>query len=61
MTDSAFLSQCIDGYHVAGIQNWLGQIAANIIPPLLVIALALIIWEILSSTPGASLPAPSRI
>jgi len=39
----------------------LGQIAANVIPPLVVIALALVIWEILCSTPGASLPAPSRV
>ena len=42
-------------------QKTFGQIAANIVPPLIVIALALIIWEILCSTPGASLPAPSRI
>lgn len=42
-------------------QKTLGQIAANVIPPLMVIALALIIWEILCSTPGASLPAPSRV
>jgi nitrate/nitrite transport system permease protein len=42
-------------------QKTLGQIAANVIPPLVVMALALIIWEILCATPGASLPAPSRI
>jgi nitrate/nitrite transport system permease protein len=42
-------------------QKTLGQIAANVIPPLIVIALALIIWEILCSNPGASLPAPSHI
>ena len=42
-------------------QKTFGQIAANVVPPLIVIALALIIWEILCSTPGASLPAPSRI
>ena len=42
-------------------QKMLGQVAANVIPPLIVLALALVIWEILCSTPGASLPPPSRI
>ena len=42
-------------------QKTLGHVAANVIPPLVVMALGLIIWEILCSTPGASLPAPSRI
>jgi nitrate/nitrite transport system permease protein len=42
-------------------QKTLGHVAANVIPPLVVMALGLVIWEIVCSTPGASLPAPSRI
>lgn len=36
-------------------------VAANVVPPLLVLALGLFVWELLCASPGASLPAPSRI
>src|ERR687895_1845703 len=36
-------------------------VAASVIPPLVVIALALIIWEILCRRAGAALPPPSRV
>ena len=36
-------------------------IAARTIPPLVGLALTLIVWELLCSDPGASLPAPSQI
>ena len=39
----------------------LTSIAANVVPPLVVIALILVIWQILCATPGASLPAPSQV
>jgi nitrate/nitrite transport system permease protein len=39
----------------------LGDIAARVIPPLVVIALGLAIWEMLCSKPGASLPPPSKV
>ena len=39
----------------------LTSIAANVVPPLVVIVLALVIWQILCSNPGASLPAPSQV
>ncbi len=39
----------------------LGAIAARVVPPLVVIALCLVIWEVLCSKPGASLPPPSRV
>ncbi|HWU19116.1 MAG TPA: nitrate ABC transporter permease [Devosia sp.] len=39
----------------------LGNLAANVVPPLLVIALILVIWQILCASPGASLPAPSQV
>jgi nitrate/nitrite transport system permease protein len=37
------------------------SIAAKVVPPLLVTALLLVIWEILCSGPGATLPPPSKI
>lgn len=33
----------------------------HVLPPLLIIGLLLIVWEILCSRPGAALPAPSRV
>jgi len=36
-------------------------LAANIMPPLIVIAFVLVVWQILCATPGASLPAPSQV
>ena len=39
----------------------LNSIAARVVPPVVVIALCLIVWEVLCSKPGASLPAPSRV
>jgi nitrate/nitrite transport system permease protein len=35
--------------------------AATVVPPLLVTAVLLVIWELLCNVPGASLPAPSKI
>jgi nitrate/nitrite transport system permease protein len=37
------------------------SVAASVIPPLVVIGLALIIWEILCRRAGAALPPPSRV
>ncbi len=39
----------------------LTSIAASVLPPLVVVALALLVWEIASSGPKSSLPPPSRI
>jgi len=39
----------------------LGNLAARIVPPVIVIALSLLLWEVLCSKPGASLPPPSRV
>jgi nitrate/nitrite transport system permease protein len=35
--------------------------AANLIPPIVMIGLLLIVWQILCSKPGATLPSPSKI
>jgi nitrate/nitrite transport system permease protein len=37
------------------------QVAVRVIPPTVVIALLLVIWELLCNSPGASLPPPSRV
>jgi nitrate/nitrite transport system permease protein len=39
----------------------LGDIAANVIPPLVMIALILTVWQILCMKPGATLPSPTKI
>jgi nitrate/nitrite transport system permease protein len=36
-------------------------VAARVVPPLIVIALTLVIWELLCNRPGATLPPPSRV
>jgi nitrate/nitrite transport system permease protein len=39
----------------------LSTAAARVVPPLLTLALLLLIWEMLCNRPGATLPAPSKI
>ena len=36
-------------------------IAVRVVPPVLVIALMLVLWQVLCSKPGASLPPPSKV
>ncbi len=40
---------------------FLRTLAARVLPPLLILALLLGIWELLCSRPGAALPAPSKV
>ena len=39
----------------------LGNVAANVIPPLVMLTLLLVVWELLCNRPGATLPPPSKI
>lgn len=39
----------------------LGDIASNVIPPLVMLALILTVWQILCMKPGATLPSPTKI
>jgi nitrate/nitrite transport system permease protein len=39
----------------------LNAVAARVIPPLVMLALLLTVWQILCSRPGATLPAPTKI
>jgi nitrate/nitrite transport system permease protein len=41
--------------------GWLGNVAANVVPPVVVIALLLLLWEVLCRRAGATLPPPSRV
>ena len=39
----------------------LGNVAANVIPPLVMLTLLLVVWELLCNRPGATLPPPTKI
>lgn len=39
----------------------IGQIAANVLPPLIMLAIILTVWQILCMKPGATLPSPTKI
>ena len=39
----------------------LASIAANVLPPLVVLALILVVWQIICANPDATLPAPSQV
>jgi len=43
------------------ILNALGEGAAKVLPPLVVVALLLVVWELLCRKTGSTLPPPSRI
>ena len=43
------------------IRKALATLAANVIPPVVAVALILVVWQIVCSSPGASLPAPSQV
>jgi nitrate/nitrite transport system permease protein len=38
-----------------------GEVAVRVVPPIVVIALALIVWELLCRKAGATLPPPSKV
>jgi nitrate/nitrite transport system permease protein len=39
----------------------LASLAANVVPPLVVLTLILVVWQIICASPGANLPAPSQV
>ena len=39
----------------------LGKVAERVVPPVVVIAVALLIWELLCRRAGSTLPPPSRV
>ena len=43
------------------LASQLRRIVANVVPPVVVLALLLGLWELLCNRPGASLPPPSRV
>ena len=49
------------GFLKAKLLPTLGQIAANVLPPLVMLAVILTVWQILCMKPGATLPSPTKI
>lgn len=49
----------------AALPNWIKAAArgfvTHVLPPLVIIGLLLVIWELLGSRPGAALPPPSKV
>lgn len=43
------------------LRKWAVVAARNIIPPFVVLAILLAVWQLLCSAPGASLPPPSQV
>ena len=41
--------------------GWLREVAARVVPPLVVIALGLLVWELACRKAGATLPPPSKV
>ena len=41
--------------------KWARAFGTHVLPPVLVIGLLLLLWEMLGSRPGAALPAPSKV
>lgn len=40
---------------------WLTSLAAHVVPPIITLVFLLVLWEILCSSPTASVPPPSRV
>ncbi len=38
-----------------------GRVAAVVLPPLIVLALVIVVWQVLCSAPNSSLPAPTKV
>ena len=43
------------------VSTRLGEVAAHVVPPIVVIAVTLLIWELLCRRTGSTLPPPSRV
>lgn len=43
------------------LRDGAGRFGAAALPPVIVLALTLLVWQVLCSSPGASLPAPTKV
>ncbi|CAN7266869.1 nitrate ABC transporter permease [Phyllobacterium sp. LjRoot231] len=43
------------------LPKWLSSLAGHVVPPLVTLVFLLVLWEILCSSPTASVPPPSRV
>ncbi|MBS0520116.1 MAG: nitrate ABC transporter permease [Proteobacteria bacterium] len=46
---------------VERLRDGAGKLAAALLPPVIVLGLTILIWQVLCSSPGASLPAPTKV
>src|SRR6478609_585768 len=49
------------GFIKAKLLPTLGSVAAQVVPSLVMICLLLVVWQVLCSRPGATLPSPTKI
>lgn len=49
------------GFVKAKLLPMIRQVAANVLPPLIMLAIILTVWQILCMKPGATLPSPTKI
>lgn len=49
------------GFVKAKLLPMMRQVAANVLPPLIMLAIILTVWQILCMKPGATLPSPTKI
>lgn len=43
------------------LRKWAAAAARNVVPPFIVVAILLAVWQLLCSAPGSSLPPPSQV
>ena len=43
------------------LASWAREVAARVLPPLIVVVLGLVVWELLCRKTGATLPPPSKV
>ncbi len=61
MADVLHLEPRKPGFVKTKLLPMIRQIAANVLPPLVMLALILTVWQILCMKPGATLPSPTKI
>ena len=61
MADVLHLEPRKPGFVKSKLLPTLWQVAANVLPPLVMLAIILTVWQILCMKPGATLPSPTKI
>lgn len=61
IADVLRLEPCKPGFVKSKLLPMMRQVAANVLPPLIMLAIILTVWQILCMKPGATLPSPTKI